>query len=84
MLPLQTPANSVNIYDAKTHFSRLIADVESGHEVIINRNGRPVVRLVPYRAALPARAPGVWKGQVTMSPGFDDFTAEDARDWYGE
>jgi prevent-host-death family protein len=36
----------VNIHDAKTNLSKLIAAVESGEEVIIARNGKPAVRLV--------------------------------------
>ena len=73
---------SVNIYDAKTHLSRLVAEVEAGDEVTINRNGRPVARLVPYRTTRPSRTPGAWKGKVAIAPDFDAFTAEDARDWY--
>lgn len=40
----------VNIHDAKTQLSRLIAAAEAGEEVVIARNGRPAVRLVPVRA----------------------------------
>jgi prevent-host-death family protein len=35
----------VNIHEAKTHFSELIAAVERGEEVIIARRGKQVVRL---------------------------------------
>jgi prevent-host-death family protein len=38
---------AVNVYEAKTHFSKLLARVESGDEVVITRRGRPVARLVP-------------------------------------
>ncbi len=37
----------VNIHDAKTNFSKLIAAVEAGDDVIIARAGRPCARLVP-------------------------------------
>src|ERR1700761_9114338 len=36
----------VNVHHAKTHLSKLISAVESGKEVIIARNGKPVVKLV--------------------------------------
>ena len=36
----------VNVHEAKTHLSRLLAQVEAGEEVIIARNGKPVARLV--------------------------------------
>lgn len=38
---------TVNIYEAKTHFSRLVEAAEGGEEIIIARNGKPCVRLVP-------------------------------------
>ncbi len=37
----------VNVHHAKTHLSKLIAAAESGEEIIIARNGSPVVKLVP-------------------------------------
>jgi len=61
----------VNIHEAKTHLSRLIERVETGEEVVIARAGRPVARLVPYRARTSPRSPGIWRGQVRLSPDFD-------------
>ncbi len=40
---------TVNVHEARTHLSRLLAQVESGEEVVIARNGAPVARLVPFR-----------------------------------
>lgn len=40
---------SVNIADAKTHLSRLIARVERGERIVIARAGRPVAELRPVR-----------------------------------
>ncbi len=39
---------TVNIQQAKTQLSRLLAAVEAGEEVVIARNGSPVARLVRY------------------------------------
>lgn len=36
-----------NIHEAKTQLSKLIAQAEAGEEVIIARNGAPVVKLSP-------------------------------------
>ena len=41
----------VNIHEAKTHLSKLIA---AGDEVIIARYGEPVARLVPIKKAKPS------------------------------
>lgn len=40
----------ISVYDAKTHLSRILNDVEAGSEVTITRHGRPVARIVPVRA----------------------------------
>ncbi|HLA24289.1 MAG TPA: type II toxin-antitoxin system Phd/YefM family antitoxin [bacterium] len=61
----------VNIYEAKTHLSRLIERVEQGEEVIIARAGRPVARLVPVRRRPGPRKPGSAKGQIRIRPDFD-------------
>ena len=36
-----------NVHEAKTHFSKLLAKVEAGEEVVIARAGKPVAKLVP-------------------------------------
>lgn len=38
---------TVNIHDAKTHFSKLIARAQKGESVMIAKAGRPVARIVP-------------------------------------
>jgi prevent-host-death family protein len=40
---------TVNISDAKTHLSRLIARVERGERIVIARAGKPVAELRPVR-----------------------------------
>jgi prevent-host-death family protein len=51
----------VNVHEAKTHFSRLLARVEKGERITVARNGRPVARLVAVEAgpagALPPEDP---------------------------
>jgi prevent-host-death family protein len=62
---------TVNIHEAKTHLSRLIERVETGEEVVIARAGRPVARLIPFRARSSPRVPGRWRGRVWLAPDFD-------------
>lgn len=38
----------INVHEAKTKLSALIASVENGDEVILARAGKPVARIVPY------------------------------------
>ena len=61
----------VNIHEAKTHLSRLVERVEAGEEVVIARAGRPIARLVPYRARTKPRTPGLWRGRVRIADDFD-------------
>ena len=42
----------VGIFEAKTHLSSLLDEVEKGGEVIITRHGKPVARLVRAQAEL--------------------------------
>lgn len=39
---------TVNIHDAKTHFSKLLEKVQNGEEIIIARAGHPVAKLVAW------------------------------------
>lgn len=38
---------TVNLYDAKNQFSKLVDAVEGGEVVIVARNGKPAIKLVP-------------------------------------
>lgn len=40
----------VNVHQAKTSLSRLIARVEAGEEVIIARDGKPCAKMVPIHS----------------------------------
>lgn len=67
-----SPVTRVNVHQAKTELSKLLAEVERGHEVVIARNGTPVARLVPFPAPGPKRLRvDTWKGRVEMAPDFD-------------
>jgi prevent-host-death family protein len=57
-------ASPVNIHDAKTQFSKLLAQVERGKEVVIARAGKPVAKLSPYTPPkLRIAPPGSMEGQ---------------------
>jgi len=59
----------VNIHEAKTQLSKLIAD---GKEVVIARYGEPVARLVPIRPPAARRVPGTARGKFTVPKEFFD------------
>ena len=61
----------VNIHEAKTQLSRLVARAAEGEEIIIGRAGRPVARLVAFNPRQAPRQPGAWAGRMQMSTDFD-------------
>lgn len=64
----------VNVYEAKTHLSRLLDRVLAGEEIVIGRSGTPVARLVPIPPAEPTRRVlGAWRGRVHITADFDDL-----------
>ena len=59
----------VNVHEAKTHLSRLLAEVEAGEEIVIARDGTPVARLV--RAEATHRRLGLYEGLIDIDDAFD-------------
>ena len=43
---------SVGAFEAKTHFSALLEEVEKGGQIIITKHGHPVAKLVPTTTAI--------------------------------
>lgn len=62
----------VNIHEAKTHFSKLLARVRKGEEVVIAKAGTPIARLVPVTERPVRRVPGSAKGRVSISSDFNE------------
>ncbi len=71
----------VNMHDAKTHFSKLVAKVEAGEEIVIARAGRPCARLVPLDPAVPTL--GTMKGRWPELDDefFESLTGDDLDAW---
>jgi prevent-host-death family protein len=63
------PSVQYNVADAKARFSRLVREALTGYDVVVAKDNRPLVRIVPFGAG--KRAPGSAKGQVAMAPDFD-------------
>ena len=62
---------TVNIHEAKTNFSKLLARAMSGEEVIIAKAGTPIARLIPFIAKPAQRVPGSAVGKIVIAPDFD-------------
>ncbi len=60
----------VNIYEAKTRLSQLVDRAAAGEDVVIGRNGRPLVRITRLDAAPRIRL-GVLAGRFEVPEDFD-------------
>ncbi len=58
----------VNVHEAKTHLSRLLARVEAGERIVIARAGRPIAVLSPVESSKP-RKPG--NERISIREDFD-------------
>ncbi|CAN5684706.1 type II toxin-antitoxin system prevent-host-death family antitoxin [soil metagenome] len=57
------------VHKAKTHFSKLVKEVENGGEVVISRGPVAVAKLVPLEPFV-IRKFGVLKGKFAVPPSF--------------
>jgi prevent-host-death family protein len=62
----------VNMHDAKTKLSELVAAAERGEDVVIARNGTPAARLVAVTAEYAPVRLGVLQGEIELRPDFDE------------
>ena len=61
---------SVNVHEAKTHFSRLLEQVAAGETVVIAKAGSPVAKLSPLDAPSAPTRMGFLSGRIAVP---DDF-----------
>ncbi len=81
---------TVNVHEAKTNLSRLLAQVEAGEDIVIARSGTPVARLVRVQKRVK-RQPGSWKGRIKLDDAvfddsffFDPLPKEELAIWEGK
>lgn len=62
-----------NIAEAKSHFSELVQKALMGEEVVIARDNKPLLKLVPVEEIRKKRRPGSAKGKILyVAPDFDE------------
>ena len=73
----------VNVHEAKTQLSRLLARVEAGEDIVIARRGEPVARLVGCKPRSKRQA-DILKGKVVIPESFfDPLPEEELTAWEG-
>ncbi|MGH6896105.1 MAG: type II toxin-antitoxin system Phd/YefM family antitoxin [Geminicoccaceae bacterium] len=73
---------TVNIHEAKTHFSKLIERVRLGEEIVIAKAGEPVARLVPEVRPHKRRRLGTAKGRIVIHDSFYEDLPDDLLDLF--
>jgi prevent-host-death family protein len=64
--------HTVNVHEAKPHFSKLLARVEAGERIIIAKAAKPVAELGPLSDKPARRVLGQDRGLFVVPPEFDD------------
>jgi prevent-host-death family protein len=61
---------TINIYEAKTRLSQLVDKAAAGEDVVVCRNGKPLVRMTRLSKGAPVRF-GVLQGKLKIAEDFD-------------
>lgn len=70
---------TVNIYDAKTRLSQLVDKAASGEDVVVSRNGRPLVRITRLDDDKRRVRFGVLEGKLRVAADFDAPLPDDVQ-----
>jgi prevent-host-death family protein len=79
-------ANTINIYEAKTHLSALVEEAAHGEEIVIAKAGKPMAKLVPLEQKVlsPRKFGQNVLGVTYIAPDFDAPLPEEIiADFYG-
>ncbi len=74
---------SVNLKEAQAELADLVDEALAGEDVVISREGRPMVRLTPVAAPRRERKFGIDEGKFTVPDDFDAPDPEIERLFYG-
>jgi prevent-host-death family protein len=64
---------SINMHEAKTHFSRLVERASAGETVIISRAGKPVAKLTGIPAPEATKRVGFLIGEARIPADFNEW-----------
>lgn len=72
---------SVGVHEAKTNLSRLLRRVAAGEEIVIERAGKPIAKLVPVEQRVP-RELGMDEGVYEVPDDFDEPLPDEILDLF--
>lgn len=62
---------TVNMHEAKTHLSKLVARAVEGEAFVIAKAGRPLVQVTALDAPVPPQRMGFLAGEIAVPDDFD-------------
>lgn len=76
----------VNIHDAKTHLSHLIAQAVKGEPFVIAKAGKPLVKVTALNTPTKGqiRRVGFMKGEINVPDDFDQMGHAEIEKLFGE
>ena len=76
---------SINIHEAKTNLSRLVAEAAKGEAFVIAKAGKPLVKVVPLDAPSPGktRRLGFMSGRLEVPDDFDQMGEKEIARLFG-
>jgi prevent-host-death family protein len=73
-----SPMDAISIHEAKSRLSQLVEKAAAGEDVVISRNGKPLVRITRLAGPRNRIRFGVLEGRVYISQDFNAPLPDDA------
>ena len=73
----------VNIHEAKTQLSRLVAEAVNGEPFVIAKAGKPLVRVIALKAPAKTTRTGFLDGEITVPADFNTMGAAEIQNMFG-
>lgn len=67
----------INIYEVKTHFSKLVEQAHNGETIIIAKAGKPWAKIIPFEPPKKHLKFGTMKGKIKLSGDFNSPLPDD-------
>ena len=71
---------TLTITEGKTNLSAIVEKVvTTGTPVVMGRNGKPMVKIIPYNPIQKNQRVGKYEGQILLDDNFDNWDEEEAK-----
>ncbi len=70
-----------NIAEARAHFPELVRKALMGEEIVITKDNKPLLKMVPVHPSQQQRKPGSAKGQILWNAPDFEKTPDDFNDY---